>query len=194
MPDDLPPRVGSPLVRRAVIVDVDGVVSPVRGAGTVWGDEVVAGNVFGPVLVSPTLCARLDALDEVDGVRCWWLTSWTQEMRAAMDPFPGRGWPTIAEPPWVPTEIREADPSAPLPPARRARWWKLNAVEAWLLQRPEIDAVAWCDDHLRGGRPAATRRRLAARGVDLLTIAPQVDVGLTPRHVQQLREWVEAGL
>jgi hypothetical protein len=35
---------------RAMIVDVDGVISPVHGL-TEWGDDVVAGNVFGPVLV-----------------------------------------------------------------------------------------------------------------------------------------------
>src|SRR4051812_18450683 len=53
---------------RVVIVDVDGVVSPVHPSGTTWGDEVVAGQVFGPVLVSPRLCAHLDALDLVAGV------------------------------------------------------------------------------------------------------------------------------
>ena len=75
---------------KALIVDIDGVVSPVHGR-TAWGDDVTAGNVFGPVLVSPGLCARLDDLAQTPGLSCWWLTSWSVKMRAAMRPFPGPG-------------------------------------------------------------------------------------------------------
>ena len=51
----------------AVILDVDGVLSPVHGR-TAWHDDVEAGNVFGPVLVSPALCARLERLATLPGV------------------------------------------------------------------------------------------------------------------------------
>lgn len=57
------------------MVDVDGVVSPVHGQ-TDWGDDVVAGRVFGPVQVSPELCRRLDRLTAMPGVRGVWLTGW----------------------------------------------------------------------------------------------------------------------
>ena len=63
------------MTARVVFLDVDGVLSPIDGVGTLWGDEVVAGDVSGPVLVSPTLCARLDALSQTVGVSCVWLTS-----------------------------------------------------------------------------------------------------------------------
>lgn len=159
---------------RAVIFDVDGVVSPVHGPGTEWRDDVVAGHAFGPVHVSTALCARLDKFAETEHVGCWWLTSWTAEMRADMHPFPGRNWPVIAE---------QSDVHV------GGEWWKLVAFEAWLDQHPEIRSVAWCDDHLRGGRPAAVRRRLAARGIDVLLIAPDLKLGLTPRHVEQLETW-----
>jgi len=83
-----------PPVMRAVVVDVDGVVSAVAPEQALpWGDEVEAGTVFGPVLVSPALCDRLDALAEILGVSCWWLTSWTAQMRARMNPLPGAHWP-----------------------------------------------------------------------------------------------------
>ena len=53
---------------RALVVDVDGVVSPVHGH-TAWGDDVVAGHVFGPVRVSPAMCARLDEIAELPNLR-----------------------------------------------------------------------------------------------------------------------------
>src|SRR3954468_20938219 len=79
----------------AVIVDVDGVVSPVHGH-TAWGDDELAGNVLGPVLVSPSMCAQLEALTSRAGVSGWWLTSWSAETRVAIRPFPGRMWPEVA--------------------------------------------------------------------------------------------------
>lgn len=160
---------------RALILDVDGVVSPVGDSETLWGDEVVGGDVFGPVRISPTLCARLEELSRTPGVSCWWLTSWSVEMRAGMHTFPGRDWPVVAE------------PSVATGPEQG--WWKLAAVEIWLERHPELSAFAWCDDHLRGGRPAAIRRRLSPRGVETLLLAPRTEVGLTPRHVDALEAW-----
>lgn len=81
----------------AVVLDVDGVVTPVNGASA-WGDDVYAGDVFGPVHVSSSLVTRLDKLHAMPGVQCWWLTSWTSPMRAGMDPFPGPLWPMVADP------------------------------------------------------------------------------------------------
>lgn len=164
----------------AVVVDVDGVVSAVKPSpGSLpWGDEVEVGQVFGPVLLSPTLCARLDALDNLPGVTCWWLTSWTSQMRRNMQLFPGARWQSVAEPDSLPAAAAGRD------------WWKLTAVERWLDLHPEIRKLAWCDDDLRGGRPAAVRRRLSNRGLlPPLLIAPPVAVGLTPADVTRLEAW-----
>jgi hypothetical protein len=80
----------SPTKPTAIVFDVDGVVSPVHPVGgSAWTDEQVVGNVFGPVLASPRLCVKLDALDRAPGVGCWWLTSWRSDMRARMTVFPG---------------------------------------------------------------------------------------------------------
>lgn len=152
---------------RAVVVDVDGVVSAVNPSEPTWGDEVVVGNVFGPVRVSPTLCERLDDLASRPGVRCWWLTSWTVGMRADMETFPGRDWPVIVE---------QSDM-----PAAGVLWWKLAAVEQWLDSHPEIGHLAWCDDHLRGGRPSAVRRRVARHVSPPLLITPRIDRGADTR-------------
>jgi hypothetical protein len=157
-------------ITRAVIVDVDGVVSPVHGH-TVWGDDQKAGNVFGPAFVSPAMCARLDLL--ASRVPCWWLTSWDQEMRDAMYPFPGRDWPTLAV----------------QPQSVGRSWWKWEAVKAWLSQHPRLQSVVWCDDHLGSGtRRARVRSQLQQRGLHVLLIAPQTSVGLTPDHLAQIEE------
>jgi hypothetical protein len=169
---------------RVVIVDVDGVVSAVKPRSDVlpWGDERVVGNVFGPVLVSPTLRERLDSLNQLSDVSCWWLTSWNSEMRASMVGLPGVAWPVIAE------------PDLSLGGGSRSRWWKLSAVEMWLDGHPEVRDVAWCDDHLRGGRPSAVRRRFAARGLNPpLLLAPSTGVGLTPTDLGRLELWADRG-
>ncbi|MCW2843405.1 MAG: hypothetical protein JWN22_1321 [Nocardioides sp.] len=156
-------------------------VSPVHPVDdqAAWGDEVTAGNVFGPVLVSPTLCDRLDALAERTGVQAGWLTSWSKEMRDAIQPFPGRSWPTIAdEATWY---------------ASGPRWWKLTALEAWLDEHPDVTAVCWLDDRLKNpARAASVRRRLASRRVDGLVAAPDIQAGLTPEDLTRIEEWVGA--
>jgi hypothetical protein len=160
----------------AVVCDVDGVLSPVHGR-SMWGDDVVVGYLFGPVFSSPSLCARMEAIAG-PGVGCWWLTSWDAEMRAAMSPFPGRQWPAIAE----------GFGSASRP---GRRWWKLAALEDWLDRRPGTTRLAWCEDQLRpAARRAAVRRSLHARGLeDVLLLAPDTAVGLTPHDLVRLEEW-----
>lgn len=170
---------------KALILDVDGVVSPVKGH-TTWGDDVVAGWAFGEVPVSPTLCARLDQLATAPGLICRWLTSWTPAMRQHMNPFPGQDWPDIPEVP----ETEE--------------WWKWTALDGWLRQHPGIERLVWCDDHLTAAMfdyhdaydvdHGATTRRLVyhqwltERGIDALLIAPHVDTGLTPEHMQKIEQ------
>lgn len=98
-------------------------------------------------------------------------------MRERMDPFPGRDWPVIADLEDVSVKARG--------------WWKFDAVEAWLDRNPQVRGLAWCDDHLRGGRPQAIRRRLSHRGIDPLLLTPKVEVGLTPEHLDQLDAWAK---
>lgn len=125
-----------------MVVDVDGVVSPVHPVADVWGDEVVAGQLFGPVRVSPTLCRRLDALAALPHVVPLWLTSWPAESRARMDPFPGRDWPAVVEQGAFHDPVIDED---------RLGWWKWDALREWLQRHREVGSLVWCDDHL--GQP-----------------------------------------
>jgi hypothetical protein len=186
-----------------LIVDVDGVVSPVHGV-TAWGDDVVAGRLFGPVLVSPALCAELDLIATTPGLTCLWLTSWPSESRAGMSPFPGATWATLAS--------RTEDEARPAPdPGLEGGlgWGKWSVVESWLSGHPGVRTVIWCDDGLavdaseafdaaardetRGrGNQSATRRdviaeRLARRGIKATLLVPDTRVGLTPADLAVIR-------
>lgn len=168
--------------QKAIILDVDGVVSALSAHPDElpWGDETFVGTVLGPVWVSPQLCDRLDALDRIPGVSCWWLTSWTAEMRASMTTFPGRNWASIVEPVHAALAVGSS----------RTRWWKLVALEAWLDTHREVSSVAWCDDQIRGGRIAAAKRTLTTRGIPTpLLITPTAHRGLTPSDLECLEEW-----
>lgn len=166
-----------------VVVDVDGVTSPVHGA-TAWTDDLEVGDVFGPVVVSPALVAHLDALDAVPGVTCLWVTDWTPEMRARMKLFPGRNWPSLE---------RAAKP------AGSRNWWKFAALHAWLteltIERPEEEffgSLVWLDDDLNTWTiRAACHRLLAPLGLDTLLVAPRSEMGVTPAEIVRVGEWVK---
>jgi hypothetical protein len=137
-------------------------------------DDVVAGHLFGAVMASPTLCARLEDIAVQPGVQPLWLTDWCPRARRALSPFPGRAWPTISE--------RSARPEG--------TWWKLVALEAWLLRNVHVESVAWCDDHIgtMSGR-AEVERRLKRSGLEVLLVAPKTAVGLTPTDLELLDRW-----
>jgi hypothetical protein len=169
-----------------VVVDVDGVVSPVHGS-TAWGDDVLAANLFGPVSVSPALVAHLEAWSKIPEVQCLWLSSWPEETRQSMERFPGHDWAVL----------QLADT-----PGRGRGWWKLAALEAWLTSRvagtlparaqAAVGTVVWLDDHLHSAsRRASCARRLGALGIDLLMVAPRTAVGVTPAETVQVCEWIK---
>ncbi|WP_265443756.1 hypothetical protein [Flexivirga meconopsidis] len=186
----------------ALIMDIDGVISPVHGQ-TAWGDDVDAGPAIGQVLVSPALNSRLDSLAKRPGVVARWLTSWDIEMRSGMT-FPGKEWKDI--------DRAHPEPTRPLSDLEiaAAPWWKWTSLARWLDQRPDVSAVVWCDDNLENvylkreredGQPGAlgyrtagdiARDELSARQIAALLICPSARVGLTPDDVVAIEQFVEA--
>jgi hypothetical protein len=184
-----------------MVMDADGVVSPIHGS-TAWGDDVQAGQLFGPLWVSPTVCCRLDRIASLPHVIPVWLTSWPPELRQVMSPFPGHDWPDAG---------LRADHTND-----EGGWWKWNVLWRWLTDHDRIDRLAWCDDHLtpthlaqvgrrsdparppegyppdlnEGPGPAAICRDLKLRGITPLLIAPETTTGLTPAHVEALERFV----
>ncbi|MGB3763756.1 MAG: hypothetical protein WA966_11075 [Ornithinimicrobium sp.] len=167
-----------------VVLDVDGVTSPVHGA-TAWTDDVETGDVFGPVVVSPSLVRHLDGLGEVPGVTCLWMTDWTPEMRQRMRTFPGRDWPHLE---------RSDSPTA------SQSWWKFAALHRWLTettsstpQDERFGSLAWLDDDLSPGTfRAACKRLLQPLIPDILLVPPSSATGLTPSEMVEVGEWIKA--
>lgn len=173
-------------------MDVDGVVSPLDEGRAAWGDEVHAGDLFGPVIVSPSLCERLDHLAAHPFVDPWWLTSWTSSMRGAMRPFPGTSWRAAVDP-----QNPDTYRGRPTLLFAGESWWKWEALARRVLTQENLVGVVWCDDHLGG--PDATgslkdgvQAELDRRGLDSLLLAPNPRVGLTPHHLDQIEAWLAA--
>lgn len=203
----------------ALVVDVDGVVSAVHPVSDVWGDEVTAGHLFGPVRVSPTLCRRLDALGALPGVVPMWLTSWPASSRSRMDPFPGRDWAALVEAEDFADQGLDED---------RIDWWKWDALRTWLRAHREVQSLVWCDDHLGqllwddtaegavdlGGGPrrrplvaalepedapflttaaALIAPRLTQLGVAATLVAPEPGIGLRPADLDRMEATLGQG-
>ncbi|WP_256838922.1 HAD domain-containing protein [Ornithinimicrobium faecis] len=168
------------------MLDIDGVISPIPGPSD-WGDDVIAGHCFGPVVVSPTMITALEHLAGQPGVTCAWLTSWRPEGRAAMNPFPGQDWPVISSVDDHPSAGTSEDP---------ATWWKWKALHTWLDKHlPTPAGVIWCDDHLLPpdliDSPEESALRICEAWLTdidyhALLIAPDVHRGLTPDNLTQI--------
>lgn len=185
------PRSGS--ATTALILDVDGVVSPVHGR-TLFGDDVDARHRQPEsILVSPTLSASLDMLGLRRDVHPVWLSTWPADLRQAELLFPGREWETIDPYPHHIEGVRWYDQTP-------AQWPNWRALSHWLSSHPEIRRIAWADDDLDrpGDEPNPLTRKdyyfmaLSDR-YDTLLIAPRTDRGLTPSDLDNLLRWIDAG-
>lgn len=173
-------------VRRILVLDVDGVVSPIPGP-TAWGDDVVSGHLFGPTITSPRMCNRLDWLVSLSPIlQGMWLTDWSPRMRAEMNPLPGRDWPAVADPVVGFDRGREWAGDR----WQSCTWWKWWALHEWISTHPEIERVVWVDDHLRPQRLANFdidfRAEFEDLGVESVLRAPDTATGLTPEQFDEI--------
>lgn len=173
-----------------LLLDVDGVVTPLAGC-TAWGDDVPASRSRLRISVSPTMCAHLDEIGRRDDVRPYWLTSWEDDMRAQMDPFPGRHWPSLPTSVQGTAGVFRGWPVADV-------WWKW-AVVAKYFQDDPISRVVWCDDRFdvpaAPERSSKTRRSLieswlSERGIESLILASDPWIGLTPHDLKTIEDWL----
>lgn len=117
----------------ALVMDIDGVVSPIHGP-TTFGDDQIAGHMLGPITISPTLTRRLDDIASRPGVIALWLTSWTAKNRLKIAGFPGHDWPDLKHQP-----LPEEPPNTDV-------WWKPAVLRRWLDEQPQLRRLIWCDD------------------------------------------------
>ena len=180
----------------ALILDVDGVVSPIHGP-TAWGDDQIAGYLSEPVLVSPTLTRRLDSLAGRPDVTAAWLTGWPASARRRLLGFPGRDWPDIG---LTPTGRLTNDTGA---------WWKPAVLRDWLdSSGPQVRRLVWCDDYIVPNLAHLSPLTAGGNGQDeppfvasptlettlgataALLIAPATNLGLTPTDLDRIENFI----
>jgi len=188
-------------VWKAIILDVDGVISPLGNGTTAWGDDTTVDSDLGPLVISPSMCQAIDRLDGYHGATCFWLTDWNQPMRHSVGALPGRHWPAIADPTTGPAEAQSWAGGQ----WARCPWWKWWAVDRWLDSQPHLGRLVWVDDDLRpyrhqpGTVEAGLRSRsiddaLAPKGVDAVLLAPDRSEGLRPLDIAIIEEIFHGGM
>lgn len=155
-------------------LDVDGTIAPILGT-TPPADPTAWSTLYPGIPSDLTVRFRRDLISAIGAmhrgglVEVRWLSTWDAE--ALSD------WARLGLGPFRAATRAEAT-------GRRA-WWKGNVVGTWMRHHPN-GRVIWTDDDI-------TPQRL--RGLDrsrLLAIAPNPAVGLTERHLSDIRKWIES--
>jgi hypothetical protein len=159
-------------LRPVLLLDVDGVTSPLSGGHLGRLPETWVSwrrlEMRMPVWVAPDCIARLSALP----VERIWCSTWQGMVDAEGGLSEQLGWSGM---PWL-----------RLPGGDRP-WNKRRAIESFFKEHG-VKPFAWADDDARlvsSGRPWA--RRLP---VPSLLIRPQKKIGLTPAHLDAMERWV----
>lgn len=163
-----------------LLLDVDGVLNAARldlPAG--WRQ-----GWFNGYLLSwdPTVTARLRELHDGGRVEIQWLTTWA-----------GDADRLLAEPMGLPRGLRTHARDGVAPAGfggalgGRSGWWKLAAARALAEEEPDR-RIVWIDDDL-AEQAAETGEWLAVRP-HVLVVAPQLAVGLTHAHLDEIEAWL----
>lgn len=162
------------------LLDFDGVLNAVapRGDTRVWETWHVSLKGEDPESIPWYLWApeatQVVAEAATAGVRVIWLTDWMEMTQKLHETIPNL--PPCLE--FLTNRI--AGPS---------RHWKVNAAMATV---PDDAPLLWTDDHLhtRLLREKLSKDWIANRAGDTTVISPNKRVGVTPRDVRTIREWI----
>jgi hypothetical protein len=158
--------------RRAILLDVDGVLIPFGQPPSVW-QEWITHSSNEILLISLEMIRSIDSLD----ADVFWLTSWEDTANVVICPL--IGWPSMPV-------FRQGRPSP--------KWWKLAAARTFLRDH-NYERVAWLDDDLDSyaNEVGSLLSGELATG-RLLTLCPLPDACLMPEHFAVLRSFfVEPG-
>ncbi|MBC9703619.1 MAG: hypothetical protein H9W81_01085 [Enterococcus sp.] len=136
---------------------------------------------------SPDLMAELIALTEIYDI--YWLTNWRH---TALTQFaPQTGLPEFP----VCDELGIEDGSylsaVSLTGHPHKRWWKINAIVKDMEENPDLKWV-WIDDSIRPAIRTYFKSLARLIGFSHMLITPFDAIGITPEHIQKLRDFALA--
>lgn len=159
-----------------ILLDVDGVLNAVPFGNKLdpcWSDWKTVVCMGFPITFSETVGKRLQALIDTPEVEFLWLTTWCDDANKWIRPL--FGWPTFE----VAGRLS--------PNERENEWWKLtHARRLW--EQDKIPFV-WIDDDL-GFRDDGASGWINSLEGQALGIRPNVRVGLTPKLLDNIEEFV----
>ncbi|QYF88477.1 HAD domain-containing protein [Arthrobacter sp. PAMC25284] len=175
------------MTRTLLLLDVDGVVSPMRSSHvTPAGDEVEHWIVIPPrpplrVRIRPAVIEAVDrwadSAADVQWLSSWgWRTKWLDQV--GLPRLPG---------------FYDPDPAEVFFWGRSQRPWKRPALEDYLAAQTETVRLAWVDDELFYYRGGETRKDMLAAhpGItDLLLVEPDGLVGLSDREIRKVDKFL----
>ncbi|WP_022893243.1 hypothetical protein [Agromyces subbeticus] len=166
-----------PIDLSAILLDVDGVVSPIGGNVDTWPDGDLIDSPFGAAWCSPEMLRAVHAI----GVPVLWATDWKSNAEVVFAPIAGtRAAATL------------------LPGSGDGGWWKLDAMSRLLDRYRGIRSIVWVDDLLDAEDDIGVRYSVIAHeiadhyGVRLKLIVPDSAVGLTPGDVDRIATFLGA--
>ncbi len=163
------------------ILDVDGVINPVgiKPRTDIWKDWIEhtvcdenTGRTF-PVKIAVPVRNFLAEMSRRPDVQIVWHTTWQTSANAIADVFDFPRFPVLKCPEFESWNHRSAQ-----------GWWKTPAVER-ILAATFCD-VLWTDDDLAVVSPLPHH----PSGI-LKVVAPDQHTGLTPKHLKQIRAFLE---
>lgn len=151
-------------------LDIDGTLSPYGLAEPWLGPTLFGGPADSDLTVPyrPDLVQAIQRLHESGIVGIVWLTTWEHDMADV--------WTEVGLGPF---------PMVPRPNPEPGRWWKADAVRAWMRKHPTRRAV-WTDDDITCGDVSGLDQ---AR---LFAISPNPAVGLTDNDLSRIAAWATA--
>lgn len=173
------------------LLDVDGVLNAVTPAPdpTVWpraawlDTSATADGARFPICAARPVLDFLSEVHVAGAAEIRWHTTWQHDAVTTL--APALGLPELPVQPAPEFHAPAAVGYGGL--ARGPAWWKLPAAERVVGE--ERRALLWTDDDLMFERGTAGLGAVD-RCADRLLISPQTSLGLTPRHLREIRAWL----
>jgi hypothetical protein len=168
-------------VTKLWFMDVDGVMAPFRKGGA-FKDWVHSPHPQYELWLSPTQAASIRSILEDTGTELIWVTTWADQVAEYVEGV--LGWPNHRYAGLPSPSLKGGDPGP------SGRWWKLEAVEAFI-EELQPDRIVWSDDD-HGLHTRAVADALRPYGVTPLIQAPKSWIGLSERWLREAREHLAA--